>query len=173
MQTGSNLGLILLGWTIGFVCSALLFPLTEQPQQTEAQPLRHIIIIESEEPADRCEQLERDLEELKEILEEWDIREKEITGYAPLDPSAVEGMCYSGDPNITASGEQVVPGLTAATHPSIPFGTKIIVPGYGAYVAHDWGGAITRGKLDLAFRTKAEALAFGRQSMLVAVKKGD
>ena len=28
----------------------------------------------------------------------------EATAYAPIDPQAVEGMCYSGDPWVTASG---------------------------------------------------------------------
>ncbi len=173
MYTVRKTTLILLGIVIGLVAAPIVYPMFEKLEQKEVQPLRHIIIIESEESSDHCKQLEQDLQELKEILEEWDIREKEVTGYAPLDPSAVAGMCYSGDPNITASGEQVVPGLTAATHHSIPFGTEIVVPGYGVYVAHDRGGAITRGKLDLAFRTKAEALALGRQSMLVAVRKGE
>jgi len=50
----------------------------------------------------------------------------EITAYASLDPEAKEGMCYSGDPNITASGTQVREGVAAANF--MEFGTKFMLP---------------------------------------------
>lgn len=41
---------------------------------------------------------------MEKWLDEWDVREAEITGYAPLDARAIPGMCYSGDPRVTSSG---------------------------------------------------------------------
>ena len=41
------------------------------------------------------------------------------TGYAPLDPGAVCGMCYSGDPTVTASGRETKPGVTVAVDKSM------------------------------------------------------
>ena len=95
----------------------------------------------------------------------------EVTGYAPLDPDAVEGMCYSGDPNITASGEQSQPGISIAAGPGVPFGTEMYVPGYGVGVVHDRGGMITDKHIDLMFATRGQALNWGRQTVTVYVKQ--
>lgn len=35
----------------------------------------------------------------------WHSTNIEGTHYAPLDPAALEGVCYEGDPAITASGQ--------------------------------------------------------------------
>lgn len=97
----------------------------------------------------------------------------EATGYAPLDPKAIKGMCYSGDPKVTASGAETKPGVTVAAPKHMLFGTKVIVPGYGLRVVEDRGGAITDNKLDICFRTQAEALAFGRQNIEIMVFEED
>lgn len=111
-------------------------------------------------------------EQLQKWLDEWEIGAGEVTGYAPLDPSAVAGMCYEGDPGITASGEKVVPGVTVAAGPSIPFGTKVYIQGLGWRTVHDRGGMISRGKWDVAMPTQTEALRFGRQRLRVIHKRG-
>ena len=54
-----------------------------------------------------------DVKEIKGILSgAREIEEATITAYAPLDPRAVAGMCFAGDPNVTASGEPPIPGET-------------------------------------------------------------
>lgn len=93
----------------------------------------------------------------------------EATGYAPLDPKAVKGMCYSGNRYITASGARTKPGVSVAAPKHIPFGTKIIVPGHGLRVVEDRGGAIKAGKLDICFARRVDALRFGRRNIEIIV----
>lgn len=93
----------------------------------------------------------------------------EATGYAPLDPKAVKGMCYSGNPHVTASGARTKPGVTVAAPTHVPFGTKVLVPGYGLRAVEDRGGAIRKGRIDICFRTQREALAFGRKKIEIMI----
>ncbi len=111
------------------------------------------------------------IEEVKDSVNSWGIDEFEVTGYAPLDPNAVEGMCYAGDPNITASGEQVVPGVTVAAGKEIPFGTRLYIEGLGWREVQDRGGMIGSRSLDVAFSSKGEALRFGRKTLKVMIPK--
>ena len=107
------------------------------------------------------------------IQGQFEVKTMEITFYAPLDPDAVEGMCYSGDPKITASGERVIVGLTAAADKSIPFGTRIFVEGFGWRVVQDRGGSIQGDRIDIAVATKDEALRLGRKQAIVLIWKGE
>lgn len=90
-----------------------------------------------------------------------------VTCYAPLDPEAVEGMCYSGDPKVTASGHRTTLGESVAAAPSIPFYTPVWVQGFGAKIVHDRGGAITDGRWDVAVEDKSQAYGFGVREKIV------
>lgn len=105
----------------------------------------------------------------KQKIQQFKIAKYTITGYAPLDPKAKEGMCYSGDRTITASGKQVEPGITIATDPSIPFGTWIWIEGFGWRRVDDRGGRIKGKKIDICFQKQEEALKFGRQKRIVVI----
>lgn len=89
------------------------------------------------------------------------------TGYAPLDPAAVAGMCYSGDRHITASGRRVAPGVTVAAPPGIPFGIWIHIEGIGWRRVDDRGGRIRGNRIDICFRTRREAMKWGRRKVRV------
>lgn len=124
--------------------------------------------------------LQEENDRLNAYIKEWEVVLNqdvylpvmvEATGYAPLDPKAVEGMCYSGDPRVTASGEPSDPSKTIAASKGVPFGTEIYIPNIGHRVVQDRGGAITQGKIDIMFETQEEALAFGRQKIIVYIKK--
>lgn len=91
------------------------------------------------------------------------VEEVTITFYAPLDPNAVEGMCYSGDPTVTASGAKSTPGITIAADPSIPFGTLVWIEDFGYRVVQDRGGSIKGNRIDIMVDTKKEALELGRK----------
>lgn len=93
----------------------------------------------------------------------------EATGYAPLDPKAIRGMCYSGNPRVTASGAKTKPGVTVAAPKHVPFDVRMFVPGYGLRVVEDRGGAIKGNRIDICFRTRAEALKFGRRNIEIIV----
>lgn len=131
--------------------------------QTVQSLAEEVLLLRSEN-----EDLRRQVEQW---LETWDVIEAEVTSYAPLCATAVEGMCYSGDPSITAGGVRVVPGVTVAAGPSIPFGTRVWIEGFGFRTVQDRGGRITDSHLDIAVETRAEALAIGRSTALVVVER--
>jgi len=89
----------------------------------------------------------------------------EVTAYAPLCPQAITGWDYSGDPLITASGEEVVPWKTAAAGRNIPFGTYVLIENIGLWRINDRGGLIGPKNLDIAVNTTQEARKFGRQRL--------
>ena len=102
-------------------------------------------------------------------LKSFEVKTFEATGYAPLDPKAIEGVCYSGDPTITASGRKVQPGITIAAGKDLPFGTWLWIENYGWRRVDDRGFAIKNDKIDIAFNTRREALEFGRQTITVVI----
>ncbi len=105
-------------------------------------------------------------------LDEWAVDVWESSAYAPLDPRAKEGMCFVGDPCVTASGAEVVPGVTAAaTSPDVPFGTLVRVEGAGWRVVQDRGSRIGPGHIDLAVASRDEALRWGRNKVKVVYQK--
>ncbi len=111
--------------------------------------------------------IETRLNKIEDELNKWSVYE--ATAYAPLDPNAKEGMCYEGDPRITASGAPVVPGVTVAAGKELPCGTELYIKGLGKRIVQDRGGAIGNGCLDIAVKTQAEAFRCGRRHMLVKI----
>ena len=147
---------------------ALQQEILTQQQQQETLTLTRTLIQEVILLRAETEELRRQLERW---LETWEVDTWEATAYAPLDPAAIEGACYSGDPNITASGQQVKPGVTAAAGPDIEFGTPVYVVGDGPRIVQDRGGRIGSGSIDLAVETREEALKFGRQPVKVVYQR--
>ncbi len=98
--------------------------------------------------------------------DDWRVEVVEVTAYAPLDPRAEEGVCYEGEPEVTASGEPVVVGDTAAAE--LPFGTRIWIEGVGYRTITDRGGMVNRNgqgvrQVDIAVDTREEAMKIGRR----------
>lgn len=108
---------------------------------------------------------------MEQWLDEWDVIAAEVTAYAPLDPAAVPGMCYAGDPTVTASGAPTTPGITVAAGPDVPFGSRIWAAG-AMRTVQDRGGRIGPGRLDICVATRAEALRFGRQRAVAVIERG-
>ena len=111
------------------------------------------------------------LEEKQVAVEERVIR-AEVTSYAPLDPNAVEGMCYMGDPSITATGTTVRYGVAAADFSKLPAGTVLDIPGYGVAVVEDTGSALREHDgyaIDVFNPTSRESLEWGRQYLDVEI----
>lgn len=52
-----------------------------------------------------------------------------------------------------------------------PFGTIIEIEGLGRFECHDRGSAITKGRIDILFKTHEEALKFGRRYLKVYIIK--
>ena len=93
----------------------------------------------------------------------------EVTAYCPCTK-----CCGENAQGLTASGRDVSYNngrFVAADTNVLPFGTKLVIPGYEATAVEviDRGGAIKGNKLDLYFPTHAEALVWGRQHLDVVV----
>ena len=107
------------------------------------------------------------------MLENMFSLDMEVTGYAPLDPKAVEGMCFAGDPNITASGHPSIPNWSIAAGHRYPFGTLMWIEGIGLRQVHDRGGMISDKHIDVMTKTKQQSFAIGREvRRVVVIKKG-
>jgi 3D (Asp-Asp-Asp) domain-containing protein len=94
----------------------------------------------------------------------------EVTAYCPC-----VKCCGPNAQGITASGKLVTHNggrFVAADTSVLPFGTKLVIPGYAdnqAVEVADRGGAIKGNKLDLFFPTHEAALAWGHQMVEVTV----
>ncbi|GMR03595.1 MAG: hypothetical protein BMS9Abin22_096 [Gammaproteobacteria bacterium] len=73
---------------------------------------------------------------------------------------------------ITSNGAKARKGTIAADIRYYPYGTKMIIPGYGKGVVKDTGSAIKGpNRIDIYFRTRKQALRWGRQKVPVKVKQ--
>ena len=69
----------------------------------------------------------------------------------------------------TATGIPTGPGVVAVDPSVIPLGTRLTIPGYGAGVAADTGGAVQGNTIDVWFPTTAQALAWGRRTVTITI----
>jgi 3D (Asp-Asp-Asp) domain-containing protein/peptidoglycan hydrolase CwlO-like protein len=69
----------------------------------------------------------------------------------------------------TATGIPVGWGVVAVDPNVIPLGTRMTIPGYGEGIAADTGSAVVGATIDLWFPTVAQAQAWGRQTVTIAL----
>ena len=69
----------------------------------------------------------------------------------------------------TATGAPTGWGVVAVDPSVIPLGTRMTIPGYGSGVAADTGSAIQGSTIDLWFPTVAQARAWGRRTVTIAL----
>lgn len=97
----------------------------------------------------------------------------EATAYAPLDPNAIEGVCFSGNPNITRTGTQVREGVIAADPFHLEYGTQVYILDTGKwYTVEDTGAALkhpSKVKIDIFMVTRKQAFAWGRRQTTIIV----
>ena len=72
-------------------------------------------------------------------------------------------------PGHTSTGLPVGPGVVAVDPVVIPLGARMTIPGYGEGVAADTGSAVQGYTVDLWFPTLADALAWGRRTVTIAL----
>lgn len=121
---------------------------------------------------------EKQIREYEDVINGYDslkgveVVDALVTSYAPLDPNAVDGMCYEGDPSVTSTGSKVRMGVAAADPKKLPYGTIIEVPGYGLAIVEDTGGAMRSASgihIDVFLPTRAEAYSWGRKNLEVKI----
>ena len=110
-------------------------------------------------------EIKDNIDQMLDIFAGATVDEFTVTAYAPMDPRAVEGMCYSDDPNVTASGLPPIPGETVAAGPGIPFGSRVWINGIGVRTVNDRGGRIHDRAIDIVVGNRAAAMEFGRQAL--------
>ena len=73
---------------------------------------------------------------------------------------------------VTSSGRKAKKGTIAADIRYYPYGTKMVVPGYGEGIVQDTGSAIKGpNRIDVFFRSRRDALHWGRQRLTVKVRR--
>jgi 3D (Asp-Asp-Asp) domain-containing protein len=82
--------------------------------------------------------------------------------------TAYTASCY-GCSGTTATGQHAGHGIVAVDPQVIPLGSQLYIPGYGHAIAGDTGGAIRGNRVDLGFNSNADAMQFGRRSIIVYV----
>ena len=172
-------GLVFLVLTISTIKATLPVEIPDHDKDLERMEIQIDLLRQRVDRIGRkIDELEARLQDLQDgledLLETFDISAAEtytLTAYAPLDPKAVHGLDYIGDPTITASGQAPIPDETVAAAKDIPFGTRVWIEGVGVRTVNDRGGAIKRGRLDLCMETRDEALQFGRQRRKVIILK--
>lgn len=92
------------------------------------------------------------------------------TGYCPCADCCGPNSPEAGGHGLTASGERPHPGVTVAADWSLfPPGTRLFIQNIGHRIVQDRGRDIVGPRIDIFFRSHAEAVAFGRRSLRVHV----
>ena len=71
----------------------------------------------------------------------------------------------------TSRGAATAMGVVAVDPRVIPFGSKILVPGYGWATALDTGGAIKGNSIDIWFPTYSQCMQWGVRNVTITVVK--
>ena len=87
-----------------------------------------------------------------------------VTGYC-----SCPKCCGAKANGLTATGTKAQLGTISADPSIFPFGTQLDVPGYGEGVVEDTGARVKGYRIDVWFPTHAEAQAWGRREMFVAL----
>ena len=93
----------------------------------------------------------------------------EATGYT-CGPESTGKYPSAPDYCQTASGYRLRPGdKVVAMGKKYPFGTTVVIPGYGLATVRDRGGAVTDNHIDLYFERVEDALKWVRRRVTVTV----
>ena len=72
-----------------------------------------------------------------------------------------------------SAGAVAKEGITIATDTNVvPYGTRVVIDGYGEYISQDCGGGINGNEIDVYFDDHSSAIAFGVQHREVLIYEG-
>ena len=84
----------------------------------------------------------------------------------------VEASAYVWTGKKTFTGTWPQPNHTVAVDPKvIPLGSRVYIEGLGWRVAEDTGGVIRGNKIDVFMADEAEAIQFGRRTLVVKIER--
>ena len=142
-----------------------------------------------QEPVDKIVLVGTKVKETKEVKEvvattaETPVTEKVETATETVETKAeapaaatsgrtmqVEATAYTGG-GITATGINLNDNSKViAVDPSvIPLGSRVLIDGYGEYIAGDTGGAINGNIIDVYVASHSEAISFGRRALTIHI----
>lgn len=115
------------------------------------------------------------------VAQTTDVTVEEKTSETQVEPESttttdttlqVEATAYTGG-GITATGIHLNDNSKViAVDPSvIPLGSRVMIDGYGEYIAGDTGGVIHGNIVDLYVATQSEAISFGRRTLTIHIIK--
>jgi 3D (Asp-Asp-Asp) domain-containing protein len=92
------------------------------------------------------------------------------TGYCPCPECCGANSPAAGGGGLTASGKRPHPGVTVAADWALfPAGTRLCIQDIGQREVQDRGEDIVGPRIDIFFRSHAEAVGFGRRRVRVKV----
>ena len=152
-------GSLALCFLLGFVVGGEVKAVKMEPTNTlESEPLETT----EDKPSEPIESIPEPTEEAQPKYTEMTVV---ATAYCPC------MKCCGKTDGITATGTKATAGRTIAADPKvIPYGTEVILNGH-IYIVEDCGGAIKGNKIDIFFDTHEEALEWGRQTVVIQVKR--
>ena len=115
------------------------------------------------------------LADLQAMAQRIERRSNELQAAAPAETVSVNGRALTVSATgyslagRTATGMPAGWGVVAVDPALIPLGTRLTIPGYGEAVAADTGGGVRGGSIDLWFPTLAQARAWGRRTVTIAL----
>lgn len=139
-----------------------------------------------QEPVDKIVLVGTKVKETKEVVAtktEKPVAEKEEKATETVETKAeapaaatsgrtmqVEATAYTGG-GITATGINLNDNSKViAVDPSvIPLGSRVLIDGYGEYIAGDTGGAINGNIIDVYVASHSEAISFGRRALTIHI----
>ncbi|WP_428939864.1 3D domain-containing protein [Fontivita pretiosa] len=173
-RRGLLIGIVLLVIGIGGVGAARPVqsksaPANSASQSASVRQAESVASHSLKQGQDLVELMAPQLPPLERMVRQPQVRFMEITAYCPCSK-----CCGPNAQGITASGKHVSYNhgkFVAADTSILPFGTRLLIPGYAAEPVEviDRGGAIKGNKLDVFFPTHEEALKWGRQKMVPVI----
>lgn len=145
---------------VGFI-PALVAPIQQVSEATETETE----IIRWKEEAETEETIGVTVEDIDKVVvtepaepELVSISEFKLTAYCSC------SSCSGPWGTQTSTGATTTEGRTVAVDPTvIPYGTVLIIPGYGEFVAEDCGSSVKGKHIDIYMSSHSDCLEFGIQ----------
>ncbi|ODJ56294.1 G5 and 3D domain-containing protein [Brochothrix thermosphacta] len=134
----------------------------------ETKKVKEVVATKTEKPvAEKEEKTTQAATETEEIVETKAEAPEAATSGRTMQ---VEATAYTGG-GITATGINLNDNSKViAVDPSvIPLGSRVLIDGYGEYIAGDTGGAINGNIIDVYVASHSEAISFGRRALTIHI----